>query len=187
MRKSLLVLGLMLQRIMFAAAVAYTGQVNLSPMKPDPYAPPLPVGVSYANPYAIIEQRVGSSLQLFNSGGSSLNGASIISVKPEVWMTGSGSSNVSYAFSPPSLGPGMSVYLPGQTNLFGGSLTLPMSWVFHAPSIYPAYGNSLQVGTQTYSVSATVLMSDGSYIYPTKSTLTVAPKSLPQSQVSGWH
>lgn len=186
MRK-LLWLGLLVSQLGLSAAVSYSGQVNLSPAKPDQFAPPLPVGVSYANPYAIIEQRVGSSLVLGNSGGSSLVGASVISIKPEVWVTNTGSSNVSYAFSPPSLGPGIRLVVPGQTARFGGSLTLPMSWVFHAPSIYPAYGNSLQVGTQTYSINVTVLMNDGSYIYPTKATLTVAPKSLPQSQVSGWH
>lgn len=156
-------------------------------MKPDPYAPPLPQGVVYSNPYSLVEALVGSSLVLGNNSGSSLTGASIIAVIPQVWMTNTGSSNVSYAFSPPSLGPGMSVFVPGQTDKFGGSLTVPMSWVFHAPSIYPAYGNSLQVGTQTYSVSVSVLMNDGTYISPTKATLTVVPRPLPGSQVSGWH
>jgi len=150
------------------SATTYTSQINLSPTT------------------AIIERIVGSSLVITTAGGSSLVGTSIISVVPQVWMTNDGSSNISYAASPPSLGPGMPVFVPGST-LNGGSLTLPMSFVFHAPSIYPSYGSSVQVGTQTYSVSAQVQFNDGTIIYPTKATITVLPMPLPSSQVSGWH
>lgn len=134
-----------------------------------------------------IERRVGASIVIANVGGSSLVGASIISVRPEVWMTNSGSSAVSFAAERVAMGPGMNVFVPGQTNLFGGCLTIPWGLTFHAPSIYPAYGSSVQVGTQTYSVSASILMSDGTYIYPTKQTITILPLPLPDAQVTGWH
>ena len=167
-------LGFLLSFSAFAATT-YSGRVNLSPVS------------------AIIEQKVGSSLEIFTTGGSSLAGASLISVSPQVWVTNTGSSTTSYAASPPSVGPGMRVYISGNSGQWGsgssigGSLTLPMSFVFHAPSIWPAYGNSLQVGTQTYSVGAIVQFSDGTTFYPTAGTVKVLPLPLPDSQVSGWH
>lgn len=149
------------------AAVTYTSQINLSPVS------------------AIVEQKVGASLVVTTTGGSSLTGASIVSVKPQVWVTNTGSSTTSFAFGQPFLQRNAFVY--GNT-LWGGSLTIqPMSFIFHAPSIYPAYGSSIQVGTQTYSVSAQVQMSDGTIFYPTAGTITVGPRPLPSSQVSGWH
>lgn len=153
----------------FGAVNSYSSRVNLAPVT------------------AIIERIVGSSLVITNSGGSSLRGASVVSVVPQVWVTNTGSSTVSFAASPPSLIGGGSIFVAGQTNLFGGSLTLPQQILFHAPSIYPQYGSSIQVGTQTYSVSAVVQLSDGTILYPTAATITVLPMPLPASQVSGWH
>lgn len=137
---------------------------------------------------SIIERRVGASITINSSGGSSLVGASVLSVMPRVWITQTGSSVTSFAFGGPQLGPGGNVFIPNMVIGSAGSLVLqPMSFVFHAPSMYPAYGNSLQKGTQTYSVSAQVLLSNGTTLYPTESTITVDPITLPTSQVSGWH
>lgn len=132
---------------------------------------------------AIVEQNVASSLVLTQTLGSSVVATYITSFKPQVWVTSTGSSVTSFAFSGPSMG----TSLGGQTDQFGGSLTLPLSWVFHAPSMYPAYGNSLQVGTQTYSVSAQLQMSDGQILYPTAGVIKVGPRPLADSEVSGWH
>jgi hypothetical protein len=105
-----------------------------------------------------------------------------------VWVTNTGSSTTSFAFGSPYLGPGANRYTPGQTNLFGSSLTMqPIDFIFHAPSIYPAYGNSLQVGSQTYSVRADVLLDNGTTLYSSASTIKVLPIALPDSQQSGWH
>lgn len=162
MNKILLGLCLLASGKLFAS---YASQVNLSPTT------------------AIIEQNVASSLVLSQSGGSSLVATYIRGVMPQVWVTNTGSSVTSFAFSGPSLGNS----LQGQTNIFGGSLTLPMSWKFHAPSIYPSYGSSVQVGTQTYSVGLQITLSDGNIIYPTPATVKVNPMTLPSSQVTGWH
>lgn len=144
----------------------YTSQINLSPTT------------------AVVEQKVGSSLTLSQTGGSSLIATYINDFMPQVWVTGTGSSVTSFAVSKPSFGSS----LAGQTNLFGGSLTLPMSWIFHAPSIYPHAGNSVQtLGTQTYSVGAQISLSDGTVIYPTAGTITVNPMFLPSSEMSGWN
>lgn len=132
---------------------------------------------------ATVEQLVGSSLVMQQVNGSSLVALYIREFKPQVWVTNTGSSVTSYAFSGPPLGSS----LGGQTNLFGGTLTLPMSWRFHAPSIYPSQGSSVQIGTQTYSVGGQILMSNGQTIYPTKTTITVNPIALPSSEVTGWH
>lgn len=162
MKKLLLLLVAMASVEVFAA---YASQVNLSPIT------------------ATIEQNVASSLTLSQTGGSSLVATYIRGVMPQVWRTNTGSSVTSFAFGGPSLGKS----LAGQTNIFGGSLTLPMSWKFHAPSIYPSYGSSVQVGTQTYKVGLQVTLSDGSILYPTPATITVNPMTLPTSQVTGWH
>lgn len=132
---------------------------------------------------ATIEQLVGSSLVMNQTNGSSLVASYIREFKPQVWVTGTGSSVTSFAFSGPPLGSS----LAGQTNVFGGTLTLPMSWRFHAPSSYPAFGSSVQLGTQTYSVGGQISMSDGTMVYPTPATIKVNPLTLPSSQVTGWH
>lgn len=133
---------------------------------------------------ATVEQLVGSSLSLSQVNGSSLVATYIREFKPQVWVTNTGSSVVSFAFSPPTM---LGSSLPGQTNQFGGSLVLPMSWRFHQPSIYPSYGSSVQVGTQTFTLGGQMSMSDGTIIYPTTTTITVNHLPLPSSQVSGWH
>lgn len=129
-----------------------------------------------------VEQRIGSSLVVTQSNGNSLFATYIREFKPQVWVTNTGSSVTSFAFSAPPYGSS----LAGQTNIFGGSLTLPMSWIFHAPSMYPSAG-SLAMGTQTYSVGGQMTMSDGSIVYPTAATITVQRLTLPSSQVSGWN
>lgn len=167
-----LLLFLLLPNICHAAAVSYSATVNLAPQT------------------ATIEQRVGSSIQISATGGSSVNGASVVAVVPRVWVTNTGSSTTSFAAETvctQSWCP--NVYVPGQTNLFGGSLTIPWGFKFHASSRYPQYGNSLQIGTQTYSVGADISMSDGNVIYARSgvNTVLVNPIALPDSQVSGWH
>lgn len=130
-----------------------------------------------------IENLVGGSLFLYQNNGSSLIATYIEEFKPQVWVTSTGSSVTSYACSTPSLGSS----LQGQTNLFGGSLTLPMSWRFHTPSYYPAYGAPAQSGASTFSVGGQLTLSNGQVIFPQSTTIVVNPLALPPSQISGPH
>lgn len=132
---------------------------------------------------ALVEQVVSGSLVISQVNGSSVVSTYIQDFMPQVWVTNTGSSVTSYAVSKPSFGSS----LAGQNPQFGGTLTLPMSWRFHAPSMYPSYGSSVQVGTQTYTLGAQITMSNGTIVYPTTTTITVSPLTLPSSQVTGWH
>lgn len=132
---------------------------------------------------SVIQQVITGSLVMAQVNGSSVVSTYIQDFMPQVWVTGTGSSVTSYAVSKPSFGSS----LAGQTNVFGGQLTLPMSWRFHSPSTYPSSGSSVQVGSQTYTLGAQITMSNGQIIYPTTTTIKVNPLTLPDAQVTGWH
>ena len=132
---------------------------------------------------SVIQQVVSGSLVISQINGSSVVATYIQDFMPQVWVTNTGSSVTSYAVSKPSFGSS----LAGQNPTFGGTLTLPMSWRFHSPSIYPSQGSSVQTGTQTYTLGAQITMSNGTIVYPTTTTIRVNPISLPDAQVTGWH
>ena len=130
-----------------------------------------------------VEKVVGASLVISQNNGT--QGSSVIGVTPQVWSTVSGASVYSFAMSAPPVGPGQTVFVASGSQAAGTSLVMPLSFVFHSPSIYPYYGSSVQVGNQTITVSAIVNMLDGTTVYPTGTVITVNPLPIPGTQQSG--
>jgi hypothetical protein len=117
----------------------------------------------------LINQPCTNTLIINNSGSGALN---VISVTPFCTFTGDTFSVVSVAQGVVNLGPGAAIAVPA-----GGTLGLSYQTTFFAPSTGP-----IGAGTGTYSITASIVCSDGSVTTPTASTVTVNPLPLPVTE-----
>lgn len=123
---------------------------------------------------AYINQNIGVTLTISNSGGSNVN---VLGVSPLAYFTGTTAADknaAGVALGMPQIGQyGANVVVPAS-----GSLVLNWNVVFFAPSTRPVYSG----GGGTYDVGAIVYTSDGSVTSPTAATVTVNPLPLPAEQ-----